>query len=41
MTPERRQKVEEMYHAALKRDPDHRAAFLSEAWNPTPNCSRK
>ena len=30
MTPERRRKIEELYHAALERDPADRAAFLNE-----------
>jgi eukaryotic-like serine/threonine-protein kinase len=31
MTPERWRRVEQLYHAALTRDADHRAAFLAEA----------
>ena len=31
MKPERWQKVEEIYHAALEREPDQRATFLNEA----------
>ena len=31
MTPERWQQIQELYHAALKREPSQRAAFLKEA----------
>ncbi|MGH9846520.1 MAG: hypothetical protein ACREEM_48095 [Blastocatellia bacterium] len=31
MPPERWQQIEELYHAALDRAPDERAAFLAEA----------
>ncbi len=31
MKPERWQKVEQIYHAALEREPDQRATFLNEA----------
>src|SRR5262245_28165939 len=31
MTPQRYQRVSEIYHAALEKDSDHRAAFLQQA----------
>ena len=31
MNPERWQQIEKLYHAALEREPDQRAAFLAEA----------
>jgi hypothetical protein len=31
MTPERWQQIEQLYHAALERDANERAAFLAEA----------
>ena len=31
MTPERWQEIERLYHAALERDDDQRAAFLADA----------
>ena len=31
MTPERWQKVEQIYHSALEREPVQRATFLNEA----------
>jgi hypothetical protein len=31
MTPERRRKIQELYQAALERDPSERSAFLAEA----------
>ena len=31
MTPERWQQIQQLYHAALKREPSRRAAFLKEA----------
>src|SRR5881296_3235120 len=31
MSPERRRQIEELYHAALERDPGRRAGFLAEA----------
>jgi hypothetical protein len=31
VTPERWLKIEELYHAALERDPNRRAAYLREA----------
>ena len=31
MTPERWQEIEELYHAALKREPSQRSAFLKQA----------
>jgi hypothetical protein len=37
MSPERCQKIEQLYHAALERDKADRAAYLGEAcaaWNP-------
>src|SRR5437667_333545 len=31
MSPERRRQIEELYHAALERDPGRRSGFLAEA----------
>ncbi len=41
MKPERWQKVEEIYHAALEREPGQRAAFLEEACSGDESLSKE
>src|ERR1044072_5124456 len=41
MTPERWRDVERLYHAALERDGDQRAAFLTEACENDPALRRE
>ena len=41
MSPERRRQIDELYHAALERDPDRREGFLAEACRGDPELRRE